>query len=62
MNICVGSILTPCKILYMIFLTFLLLHLCHNTSTNLIMEVSMDPVYENQAGRVVKMFEASSNR
>ena len=62
MNICVGSILTPCKILYTIFLTFLSQHLCHYTSTNLIMEVSMDPVYENQAGRVVKVFDANSNR
>ena len=44
MNICVGSILTPCKILYTIFLTFLSLHLCHYASTKLIMEVSMDTV------------------
>ena len=62
MNICVGSILTPCKILYTIFLTFLSLRLCHYTSTDLIMEVLMDPVYENQARRVVKAFDLSSNR
>ena len=52
---------TPGKILPTIFLTFLSLHLCHYTSANLIMGVSIHHVYANKAIQVVKVFDLSSN-
>ena len=62
MNIRVGSIHTPGEILHTIFLTFLSLHLCHYTSADLIMGVSMHHVCAKQAGRVVKALDVSSSR
>ena len=61
MNIRVGSIHTPGKILDTIFFTLLSPHLCHYTSADLIMGVSMYHVYANQTGRVVKALDVSSN-
>ena len=60
MNIRVGSIPTPGMLLHTIFLTFLSLHLCHYTSADLIIGVSMHQVYANKAIQVVKVLHLSS--